>query len=153
MALMTYFKAALPCQRCGHLGTAWVESRLGDRGATYQVGDCPGADISPSDFEDTSFRVRPPVPGDPIHVLLPWTCEKCGRGNFAEVVLADGCVRAIEAVELDSATLSRLHYIATDTEDMLQTIIGESLYDDRGVRPDWLHRLRAALAAGSRWGR
>jgi hypothetical protein len=141
----------LPCSHCGQVGTAWVESRLGDRGATYEVGDCPKGDIPASDFEDTSFLVRQPEAGQPIHVLLPWTCENCGLGNFAEVVIADGCVRAIEAVDLDPASLARLHYIGTDVEDMLHSIVGESLYTVSGVRPDWLQRLEAALVSGKRW--
>lgn len=128
-----------------------IPSKLGSRGATYQVGDCPGADIPPVDFEDTSFRVRPVEPGQPVHLLLSWTCEKCGLESFAEIVFAEGCVLSIEEVELEPRTLARLHYIAERLDDMLQTIIGEPLYDESGLRPDWLARLEAALEAGRRW--
>ena len=151
MGLVTYFKATLPCQHHHHVGTAWIDNSLGNRGATYEVGDCPGDDITLADFEDTSFRVRAPRTGEPVHILLSWTCEMCGLASFAEVVLADGCVRSIEAVELNPDTLARLHYIASRIEDMLENIIGEPLYDERGLRPDWLRRLEDALAAGNRW--
>jgi len=151
MSSLTYFNATLPCRRCSHVGTAWIPSGLGSHGATYHVGDCPGDDIPPVDFEDTSFRVQPVEPNGSIHLLLSWTCESCGAETFAEVVFADGCVRSIEAVELDPQTLSRLHYIAKRLDDMLQAIVGESLYDGPDLRPDWLARLRSALELGRRW--
>jgi len=151
MSLLTYFKATLPCSRCGHVETAWIPSGLGSRGATYEVGDCPADDIPPADFEDTSFRVRPVEPGQPVHLLLSWTCEECGLESFAELVFADGCVRSIDAVELEPRTLARLHYIADRLDDILQTVIGQPLYDESGLRADWLTRLQAALDAGRRW--
>jgi hypothetical protein len=72
---------------CKHVGTAWIPSRLGSRGETYEVGSCPGSDIPLADLEDTSLTVRAPEPNTPIHVLLSWTCEECARETFAEIVL------------------------------------------------------------------
>ena len=151
MTLMTYFRDTLTCLHCKQAGTAWVRSRLGDRGATYQVGDCVGDDISLMDIEDVSLRVRPVDADEPIHILLSWRCEHCGLTNFAEVVLAADCVRSIEAVELDPPTLPRLHYISETVDDMVVTIIGEPLYTESGLRPDWLSALRSALDSGKRW--
>lgn len=151
MSLMTYFRNTLTCLHCKRTGTAWVRSRLGDRGATYEVGDCVGDDIPLVDIEDVSLRVRPVDVGEPIHILLSWRCEHCGLTNFAEVTLATGCVRSIEAVELDPPTLQRLHYISETVDDMLGTIIGEPLYTDAGLRSDWLSALRSALDSGKRW--
>jgi hypothetical protein len=151
MSLITYFKAAFHCPRCGRDSTAWVSSKLGSLGATYSVGDCPGADIPLVDFEDTSLRVRPPAANEPIRVLMSWNCEHCKLASFAEVAFFEGCVRAIDLVDLDPATLGRIHYIAESLDDMLETIIGERLYDGAGLRADWLERLRDALDAGKRW--
>jgi hypothetical protein len=150
MALITNFRAPLRCPRCGHSGTAWLYSTLGERGATYGVGDCPGDDILPIDFEETSFTVRPPATDVPIHMLMSWACENCRCSNFGEVVFERGCVRSIDLVDLDLTTLARLHYISADLEDRLETIIGEPLYTDDGLRSDWVPALRRALDAGRR---
>ncbi len=135
MGLITYFKTTSRCPHCGRDETAWIHSHLGDSGATYQIGDCPGGDIYPLDFD----------------VLLGWTCGSCGLATFAEVVFADGCVRDIQSVELNPETLERLHYIAEDVQSMIETITATRIYDDHGVRPDWLATLRTALEAGRRW--
>jgi len=151
MSQLTYFRGPLTCLHCKQAGTAWVWSKLGDRGATYQVGDCVEGDIPLPDIEEVSLKVKPADPGEPVHILLSWKCEHCGLSNFAEVVLANGCVRSIDAVELNPATLTRLHYIAESISDMLETVIGEPLYNESGLRPDWLPALRQALDAGRRW--
>lgn len=151
MALITYFKAALRCSHCGTEGTAWIDSHLGDSGATYQVGDCPTDDIHPSEFETTSYVVRRPAPGEPIHLLLAWTCEHCQATVFAEVVFADGCVTDIQTAELTPELLNRLHYIGEEVQSMIEEIMETPVYDDVGVRADWLDILRSALEAGRRW--
>lgn len=151
MALITYFQTDFTCPNCGQHGPAVMHSKLGSEGATYRVGDCPKDDIPPVDFEDTSHVVKAPSPGEPVHVLMSWTCVHCGLESFGEVVFFEGCVRAIDLVDLDPATLARVHYISEMINDMLQTIIGERLYDERGLRADWLDKLRAALDAGKRW--
>jgi hypothetical protein len=103
------------------------------------------------DIEDVSLKVRSPEVDEPIHILLSWKCEHCGLTNFAELVLAEGNVRSIDAVDLDPSTLARLHYISETLEDMLETIIGEPLFNESGLRSDWLIALRRALDAGNRW--
>jgi hypothetical protein len=151
MSTLTYFKTTLHCPRCGHDSTAWIDSKLGSLGATYKVGDCPGDDIPLVDIEDTSLLVRAPAPDEAIRVLMSWTCEHCRLSGFAEVVLHEGCVRALDLVDLDPITLGRIHYIAETTDDMLETISGQRLRDEAGLRADWLDKLREALDAGKRW--
>jgi hypothetical protein len=148
MALLTYFKATLPCAHGGHVGTAWIPSHLGSRGATYQAGDCPGDDIPDANFASTSFSVRPVVGREPVRVLHSWTCETCRLESFVEVVFADGCVIAIEPTDLTPATLGRVHYIGEELDEMLQAIAGVSPYESA----EWLPTLRSALEAGRRWG-
>lgn len=150
MALITNFRARLQCPHCGREGTSWLYSTLGERGATYEVGDCPGDDILPIDFEENSFCVRRPVLVEPIHMLMSWTCEHCTLSNVAEIIFENGYVRSIGTVDLEPDTLARLHYISADLEDRLETIIGGSLYTDSGLRSDWLGALRAALDEGKR---
>ena len=149
--LITYFKTNLKCPRCGVEGPAWIPSHLGDLGATYVVGDCPRHDIIPSEFEATSYRVRPPAAGEPVHILLGADCENCSLSTFVDVVFDDGCIREIQPIDLDPTTLPRLHYIALHVRDMIETITGQRLEDESGLRADWLETLRAALEAGRRW--
>lgn len=150
--LTTYCKAELGCRWCDRSGVAWIPSRLGDRGATYKVGDCYGDDIAAVDFEDTSLVVREPAPDEPVRVLMWWSCEHCGRSNFVEGVFANQCVQALEPVELDEQLLQRVHYISGLLREVVEDLIGEPVYSDAGLAPDWLSRLRAALAGGRRWG-
>jgi hypothetical protein len=150
MALVTYFQAELPCTYCKRVGTSWIQSRLGDRGATYRVGDCPGADIPDADFEDNCLTVKPPGPAEPRHVLFSWTCEHCGLENFAEVVFQGGCILSIDRADLDLPTLERVHCIYAGLAEMIEKIIEVPLETEEGWRTDWLPRLKAALAAGKR---
>ena len=86
MTAMTMFKASFACPLCGRDGLVFVESRLGNRGKTYAVGDSVEGDIALHDFEETSFLGRKPAPDEPIHCLSYWVCEQCRGANFAEVV-------------------------------------------------------------------
>ena len=151
MSLTTYFRASLTCLHCKQPGIAWVWSNLGDRGSTYEVGERIADDIPLEEIEDECLKVKTAEPGEALHILLSWKCAHCGLSNFARVVLHDGHVRAIEAVELNPETLATLHYIAETVVDMLETIIGERLYSESGLRPDWLAALRGALDSGKRW--
>jgi hypothetical protein len=150
MSLITYFKATLPCNHGGHVGTAWIPSKLGDRGATYGVGDCPGTDIHPREFADTSFVIRTPTEGEPTRVLMSWTCETCGLESFVEVAFGQGCVLSITPCTFDLQTLDRVHYIAEDLDDVLESLIDESPHV---ARADLVSKLRQALERGRRWGR
>lgn len=152
MALITTFRATLACLHCKYVGVAEIQSKLGSKGSTYGVGDCPSDDIILDDFYDTSLTVRAPSAQEPVHDLLSWTCTKCGFENFAEIAFFDGCVKSIDAVELDTATLHRVHFLAHSLEYMLETIIGVPLWSERGLLDDWLPRLMGALDAGRRWG-
>lgn len=151
MSLMTYFRAPLTCLHCKRAGTAWVWSKLGDLGATYQVGDRVADDIPLEEIEDLCLKVKTAESDEALNILLSWKCSHCGLSNFAKVVLRDGNVYAIEAIELNPDTLATLHYIAGTVDDMLETIIGEPLYNESEVRPDWLAALCRALEAGKRW--
>lgn len=152
MSLVTYFRATLACAHGEHLGTAWIPSKLGHRGATYSVGDAFGDEIVVVDEDDCVFRVRAPAPDEPVHVLGSYTCEVCGLESFAEIVLDGGCVRSIDVVDLDPQTLERLHYIDAGLYDMLETIIGEPVHQAGQPGADWLRLLREALHAGRGWG-
>src|SRR5262249_2510511 len=136
MSLLTYFKASQICLHCQQAGTAWVWSKLGDRGATYTVGDRVADDIPQEEIDDGCLKVKDAGPGEPVHILLSWKCEHCGRTNFAQVIIADGRVRSIETVELNPETLAQLNYIAEGIVDMLETIIGEPMYTTSDIRPD-----------------
>lgn len=149
MSLVTYFKTTLPCMHCGTVGEAWIASPLGDEGATYQVGDCPGEAFQ-VDLEDSFLRVREPAAGEPVRALHRWSCSTCNMTNLAVVTLANGCVAAIEPAKLDRATLARVHHIDSMLDEVLATVIGEPIWTDSGPRPDWLPRLRAALDAHER---
>jgi hypothetical protein len=149
--MVTYYEGTLRCTRCDTVSEVSFPSPLGDAGATYRVGDCPGDDISDIGPDDGLLLVRVPEPNAATLILHSWTCPQCGGGNVAEVGLADGCVRSIESSELTTAMLERVHFIIATVDDMIERITGESIWTDAGLREDWLAGLRAALDAGKRW--
>ena len=151
MSAMTMFEATLRCPQCGRDGLVFVESRLGDAGRTYSVGDSVTLDIRPHSFVETSFVVRKPEPDEPIHYLSYWVCEACGAASFAVLVFQNDRVQAVDLVDLTPALLDELHFISQDVEDMLRPIVDGSVYTDTGLRSDWLEALRAGLEAGRRW--
>lgn len=136
---------------CKHAEKAWVSCRLGDRGATYAVGDRVADDIPPEEIDDVCLKVKDAKPDEPVRILLASHCGHCKLTNFAQVVLADGHVRSIDTIELNPQTLAQLHYIAEDNYEMLEILIGESIYNESGIRPDWLGMLSRALDSGRRW--
>lgn len=153
MTAMTLFRTTAMCPQCGHTGFADLESRLGDRGRTYVLGDSVEGDFALHDFEETSFVVRMPARDEPVRFLSYWICRACLGGTFAELVITHDRVHAIASLELSLAVLDRLHFISEDVEDMLQPIADGSLYTDIGLRTDWLAALRQGLEAGRRWPR
>lgn len=151
MPPMTFFKAQLSCNRCNEVSTAWIGNKLGEVGATYEVGDCPGDDIQLIDFEDTCLAVRAPRSDEAISVFLPWTCDRCRLGNWSVVVLESGCVRSIEGAELTPTVLNRVNFVEASIGDDFEQIVGEPMWTETGVREDWRESLQSALDAGKRW--
>jgi len=145
---MTEFRATGTCPNCHTFGRISIPSRAGSLGATYQVGNDVASDISLYQLEVTSFLVRPPTPGEPIHVLMAWSCDTCKFENFAEVVFADGRILDIQPVELTVGVLARVHFVSELVDYRLAEIIGHDMYDEQGVWPGWLPALREALDRG-----
>jgi hypothetical protein len=148
---LTHFIANLRCPNCGQTNRGWVSTQLDDQGDSYQVGDRYADLITVADFDAACLTVKRPLPGAAIHAVMSWSCTNCTAASFAEVVFDGGVVTSIAPVELDHDTLARIHYLGTDTEEMLVAIAGQPLYVNSQLVPNWLDLLRAGLAAGRRW--
>lgn len=146
MALLTELRATGRCPNCGTEGDVWILSHLGSDGATYGIGDDVAADIPPEEIKSGSFVVRDPQPGEPIHVLVGWSCKTCRCANFAEVVFAAGRVADIQPVRLSVEVLDRLHYVEEAISDRIEAYTNHSMWDEWGVWPSWVSALRENLA-------
>lgn len=152
MALTTSFRSTGTCAHCGTRGDMWIQSHLGSRGHTYRAGDDIEADIPLSEMEAASFLVRAPTRDEPIRVMSTWSCVHCNCENFAELVFDRGRLADIAAVALSTSVLDRLHFIEEAMSDSIEAIIGHSMWDERGVWPGWLARLREVLGGPTAGG-
>lgn len=56
-------------------------------------------------------QLRLPEPDEPTILLHTWTCTSCGAaGNWAEVVVEDDVIEAIDEAVLDQDTVARAHF-------------------------------------------
>lgn len=135
MAAVDTIVAELQCPRCGI--TSSLESGTGI--TTTLRSDAQMRDLGVGDLlverpeeieEDYFYRVNSPLPGEPIHLMMPWDCSSCHRVNWgAEIVLRDGVITSIEAVTLTRSVLERLNYISMDAVDVAQ-ILTDLPYDE-----------------------
>lgn len=147
MATLTAFRAGGVCSTCGAYGRLWVNNTYGDQGATYGIGDDVTRDVG-GDLASQSYVLREPRPGEPIRSLGTWACETCGRYGHAELVFHDGWLVDLRSVELSTAVLDRIHYIANHEAAAIEALLGRSIWDDQGLWPGWLPALREAVARG-----
>jgi hypothetical protein len=78
-------------------------------------------------------------PAEPAVLVHMWACASCGYDrNWAEVVVRDGVIQEIEAVDLDQETLARAHFIVDDARDLAVALAGVpsslGVADDEVVR-------------------
>ncbi|TCO55024.1 hypothetical protein EV192_108312 [Actinocrispum wychmicini] len=60
-------------------------------------------------------QLRLPGPDEPTILLHTWTCASCGAaGNWAEVVVEEDVIEAIDEAELDADTMARAHFKVSD---------------------------------------
>lgn len=141
-----YFVGALECPSCGAVsepdGRTYIQTRLRDdpEGAYLGVGD---ALELPSDIGACEYEVlREPTAGEPVHIGEVWCCPSCGAGQrWAEVVIAEGRIRSLRAVDLVEA-LPRLHAVCFDVVYLVQEATGLPL--DALMRVDlkpWVERV------------
>jgi hypothetical protein len=145
MALLSSFRITSHCPHCGAETDVWIQSHVGSDGATYRIGDDVAADVNLDVIRSASFVVREPDGGEPIHVLMAWTCDKCDFEGFAEVVFANGRVADIKPVELTVDVLDRLHFVEEAINYKIELYTNHSMWDEWGVWPSWVRALRENL--------
>ena len=151
MPPLTFFAAALECPNCGAVTKADTSTNMsshlmsGPGEHILRVGDRP--DVNLGDFESAYLTIRLPEPGAAIHVLETWSCPACGSGNWAEIVFHDGEVKSIESVSLSQASLDRAHFISERVYEDFERLVGQSLWENNEVRPDFAQMLKARLPA------
>jgi hypothetical protein len=63
------------------------------------------------------------------------------------VTIRDGTIESIEARPVSRATLDDVHFVTENVAHQFEALTRESLWDDRGVRPDFAQLLRPVLPA------
>ena len=127
---LDYFVADLRCPRCDAVTPAdaveiVTHIRRDPQLENLRVGDRIEMDPRPEDCG--YFALHAPAPGEPVHLLDAWGCKSCGYWpNWAEIVIDHGVITSIEAVELDEATIERVHYATDDAMTDIQERTGLS---------------------------
>ena len=153
MTILTYFAASLSCQHCAEatldaqvqspLLGRWVNDQRGVD--TLRIGE--RFDVSDGDFEAAYIKARAPELGEPTRLLETWSCPTCRQLNWVVVEIVAQCVDAVVTAPLSRQTLQRAHFV-TDAiyEEAFQPLLGESLWVDGEVRPDFIDALAAKLS-------
>lgn len=147
---LTYFVAALTCPECGAVtpedSSTGMRNHLGS-GHGVQVLRVGDGGITLPDVASEYIQVRDPGDGHEVRLLETWTCAACGSENWAVVTIRDGTIESIEARPVSRATLDDVHFVTENVAPQFEALTGESLWDDRGVRPDFAELLRPVLPA------
>jgi hypothetical protein len=154
--MTTYFAAPMTCPYCGVRSpgdstTDMQTSLIHEPGVQLlRVGDVV-SEIR-AELKGDFISLRPPPEHGPIVILQEWSCATCKSRRFAHVVFEedarceeDGRLARIEAVPLTSAALDAAHFAYDGLAELYQEILGEPLYVDNAIRPDFIERLRAKL--------
>ncbi len=119
------FVAELECPQCGSLsppdGSTGMQTYIRSDPQRHDlgVGDAVEVDLADSGM----LEIRPAE--EPLHLLVPWECPACGASsNWAEIVIEDGVIAAIEAVALDAASFARAHSISRDCDSLAAELAG-----------------------------
>jgi hypothetical protein len=147
---LTFFVAALTCPECGGVtpedASTGMRNHLGS-GHGVQVLRVGDGGITLPDIASEYIQVRDPGDGREVRLLETWTCAACGSDNWAVVTIRDGTIESIEARPVSRATLDDVHFVTENVAHQFEALTRESLWDDRGVRPDFAQLLRPVLPA------
>jgi hypothetical protein len=139
---VTYLIAELVCPRCGKVSPADSSTRMTCRladGAGVQllgVGDLVTTPSVAAEY----IGVR--TPDAEVRILEVWWC--CAM-NWAVVTVANGKITRIQAHPIHRATLDDVHFVTENIDELFTRLTGLSLWDDRGIRSDFVDRLRDQL--------
>ena len=148
--MTTYFIAPMTCPHCGGItpddSSTAMQTGLGDRPGLHQlrVGD-----VVPhfqAEIEREFIPLRPLPLHGAIIILQEWYCPSCGSRRFAHIVFdEDGRLTRIEAVPLTRGEFDKAHVADDRLAEFYQDVVGEPLYVQEALRPDFVNRLRAKL--------
>jgi len=113
-----YLVAPLRCPQCGWVAQAdemldmTTRLRAEPNLAYLTIGD--SLPVTPELAVAAGYvQLRLPGPHEPVVLLHPWACVACGTGaNWAEVVVEEDVIEAIDEAVLDDETLARAHFRA-----------------------------------------
>ena len=75
---------------------------------------------------DGYYSVRTPELDEPIRILHTWECPSCGNGfNWAEVVVREGVIESITAIEFDREHFERSHLVSHDAISIAAELTGK----------------------------
>src|SRR5262245_61747030 len=110
------FVAELRCPACGRVTSdAEIQTHIRGglaEGSALGVGfEFEPAVLTTDHILDAGYTlVNPPEPNGAIRLLDVWICPHCQTEQWAVVEIVDRKIRAIEAVQLDRATLDAANF-------------------------------------------
>lgn len=99
-----------------------------------------------ADLEVGFIYLRPHPEHGPVVVLEEWGCTHCNTRQFAHVVFnEEGRILRIGAVPLTRQTFDDAHATDERLGGIYEDLVGEPIYLDGALRPEFALRLRAKL--------
>ncbi|MEV4320155.1 hypothetical protein [Actinocrispum sp. NPDC049592] len=113
-----YLVAPLRCAHCNRTAQPdemlEMTTRLRDTPNLAYLGVGDKLPVTTQRALDNGYELlRAPQDGEPTILLQPWACASCGAtDNWAEVVIEQDVIEAIDEVVLDADTLARANFRA-----------------------------------------
>jgi hypothetical protein len=111
-----YLVAPLRCAQCGRVAQPdemlEMTTRLRELPNLAYLGVGDKLPVTTQRALDNGYELlRTPQPDEPTILLHTWTCMSCGAAaNWAEVVIEEDVIEAIDEVTLNPETLARAHF-------------------------------------------
>jgi hypothetical protein len=112
-----YFVSAMKCSNCGRVSPA--DSSTGMQ--TYLRDDPQLENLGVGSVVGTAFHemddkryLEISTPGAEVVLLDTWNCPYCGHPNWARIVIKNGVITDIHAVELNRETVKVANYVLYD---------------------------------------
>lgn len=132
---LDYFVGTLECPVCGTVSEADestnMQTYIRSQPKLAYLGVGHPLEIYPEMMKDSGYlTIQLPQPDQEIRILQTWECPSCGSPfNWAEIMVINGVIERIVAVELNGKVLEQAHFISNECVSVAADLTGRSFPD------------------------